>query len=47
MRAKIVIQNLGKDAPVGKRRFGLFKDLVTIVGKEIRREFLCNCKVLY
>ena len=49
MRAKIGIQNLRKDAPVGKRHFDLFKDFVSIVGKirEIRKEFFCNCKVLY
>ena len=49
MRAKIRIQNLGNDALVGKRHFDIFKGLVSFVGKvrEIRREFLCNCKVLY
>ena len=40
------IQNLGKAVIVGKRHFGLFKDLVLIVGRvrEIRENFLCIWK---
>ena len=46
------IQNLGKDATIGERHFGLYKDLVLIMGK-VREKiqgssfyYNCDCKVL-
>ena len=38
------IQNLGNAATIGKRHFGLFKDIVFIVGRVRERN---NCIVLY